>query len=207
MLLTSRPPSPWIVRWSHLVPPGATVLDVACGGGRHLNWFHAHGHRVTGVDRSAEALAGLLPLANAGAEIVEADIESGPWPFADRIFDTVVVTDYLWRPRLADIVSAIAPGGLLIYETFAEGNETVGRPARADFLLRPGELLDVCRDLRVVAYENGFLDAPARFVQRIVAVRPADTRATIPAENPARRLLEAPSPGMPTMSADAAGRR
>lgn len=193
---TVSPPSPWVVRWGPLVAPGGTVLDVACGGGRHLRWFHARGHRVTGVDRSVEALRPLAPLQRDGAEIVEADIEGGPWPFAGRVFDGVVVTNYLWRPRLGDIVSALAPGGVLICETFAVGNETVGRPARTDFLLRPGELLDVCRDLHVVAYENGFLDAPARFVQRIAAVRPAAADGSDNAANPPRHLLQ-------TLSSDA----
>lgn len=193
---TVSPPSPWVVRWSPLVAPGGAVLDVACGSGRHLSWFHARGHRVTGVDRSAEALRPLAPLQRDGAELVEADIEDGPWPFAGRVFDAVVVTNYLWRPRLDDIVSALAPGGVLIYETFAAGNETVGRPARADFLLRPGELLDVCRGLRVVAYENGFLDAPARFVQRIAAVRPAAADGSDSAADPPRHLLQ-------TLSSDA----
>ena len=186
----ASPPSPWVVRWSGLVAPGGTVLDVACGGGRHLRWFHARGHRVTGVDRSAEALRTLAPLARDGAEIVEADIEAGPWPFAGRVFDAVVVTNYLWRPRLPDVVAALAPGGVLICETFAVGNETVGRPARADFLLRPGELLDVCRDLRVVAYENGFLETPARFVQRVAAVRPEAGSASETASDPHRHLLQ-----------------
>jgi SAM-dependent methyltransferase len=184
------------VRWSDLVAPGGTVLDVACGSGRHLRWFHARGHRVTGVDRSAEALRALAPLAREGAEIVEADIEGGPWPFAGRAFDAVVVTNYLWRPRLSEILAALAPGGVLLWETFAVGNETVGRPARPDFLLRPGELLDVCRDLRVVAYENGFLEAPARFVQRVAAVRPGARNASESASDPPRHLLQ-------TLSSDA----
>jgi SAM-dependent methyltransferase len=168
-------PSPWVVRWSHLVPPGGRVLDVACGHGRHLRWFAQRGHAVTGVDRSAEALA-----ASAGlGELVTADIENGPWPFAGRTFDAVVVTNYLWRPLLPAIVECVAPGGVLIYETFAAGNETVGKPSRPDFLLRPGELLDVCRDLRVVAYEDGFLDAPERFVQRVAAVRPSSGNGSV----------------------------
>jgi len=159
--------SAWVRRWAHLVPPGGTVLDVACGGGRHMRWFAGRGHAVTGVDRSPEALA---QAAQAG-EVVQADIESGPWPFAHRTFDAVVVTHYLWRPLLPDIVAAVAPGGVLIYETFAAGNETVGKPSRPDFLLRPGELLNACGALRVVGYEDGFLDGPARFVQRMAAVR------------------------------------
>lgn len=165
----SQTPSGWIQRFSHLVPPGGGVLDVACGSGRHLRWFASRGHRVTGVDRSAEALAGC---AGFGATIL-ADIESGPWPFAGRQFDAVVVANYLWRPLLPTLVASVAPGGALLYETFAVGNETIGKPANPDFLLRPGELLDACVELRVVAYEDGFIAEPPRFVQRIAAVRAA----------------------------------
>ena len=159
--------SGWIRRWSHLVPAGASVLDVACGGGRHLRWFAARGAQVTGIDRDAAALAAL----QGSGELVAADIENGPWPLPGRRFDAVVVTHYLWRPLWPALLDSLAPGGVLLYETFAAGNETVGRPARPDFLLKPGELLDVVRGrLRVVAYEDGFLDAPERFVQRIAAV-------------------------------------
>lgn len=166
-------PSPWIQRWSHLVPAGGEVLDVACGRGRHMRWFAARGHPVTGVDRDPAA----LQEAAACGEAVAADIEGGAWPFAGRAFAGVVVTNYLWRPLLPAIVGSVAPGGVLLYETFAAGNETVGRPSRPDFLLRPGELLDACRSLRIVAYEDGFLDGPARYVQRIAAARPADRAA------------------------------
>ena len=161
------PPSAWVQRWSHLVPAAGRVLDVACGTGRHMVWFAGRGHAVTGVDRSAEALAGLPP----AFEAIQADIENGPWPFNGRSFDAVVVTNYLWRPLLPRIVESVAPGGVLLYETFAQGNETVGKPSRPDFLLRPGELLQAAAGLRVVAYEDGFIDEPARFVQRIAAVR------------------------------------
>jgi len=160
--------SPWIRRWTHLVAPGGTVLDVACGRGRHLRWFAGRGHAVAGVDRDPEAIAAVAGL----GEVVQADIENGPWPFAGRQFEAVVVTNYLWRPLLAQILAAVAPGGVLLHETFAQGNETVGKPARPDFLLAPGELLQAYgRELRVVAFEDGFLDAPPRFVQRIAAVR------------------------------------
>lgn len=162
--------SPWVQRWSHLVAAGAPVLDVACGFGRHLRWFAAQGHPVIGVDSSAEAIDSLQGLGQA----VCADIEHGPWPFAGRSFGGVVVTNYLWRPLLPTLVASLAPGGALIYETFAAGNETVGKPSRPDFLLQPGELLRACHALRIVAYEDGFVAAPARFVQRIAAVRPAD---------------------------------
>ncbi|AVO50168.1 SAM-dependent methyltransferase [Melaminivora suipulveris] len=161
-------PSPWIVRWSHLVPAGGSVLDVACGSGRHLRWFFERNHPVVGVDQSPAAIKFAATL----GEAIQADIEGGPWPLTGRRFDAVVVTNYLWRPLLPTLVASVAPGGALLYETFAQGQETVGRPARADFLLAPGELLRACEGLRVVAFEDGFLDAPPRFVQRIAAVRP-----------------------------------
>jgi len=170
--------SPWVRRWSHLVPTGGTVLDVACGGGRHLRWFAGRGCRVTGVDRDAAVLEPLRTL----GEIVVADIESGPWPFAGRRFDAVVVTNYLWRPLLPAIVGCV--DGLLIYETFAVGQETIGRPSNRDFLLRNGELLDVLRGLRVIAYEDGFLEQPARFVQRVVACRGPGGTPRFPLEPP-----------------------
>lgn len=179
--------SPWVQRWSHLVPADGTVLDVACGQGRHLRWFYERNHAVVGVDRSQDALDFVADLKRAGrAELICTDLESGPWPLADRRrFDAVVVTNYLWRPLLPRLVESVAPGGVLIYETFAVGNETVGRPSRADFLLQPGELLAACAALRVVAYEDGFLDRPARFVQRIAAVHP------LPGAQPERYLLDA----------------
>ena len=175
----SPAPSPWVQRWSPLVVPGGRVLDVACGSGRHLRWFAERGCRVTGVDRDAAALA---PLAALGETLV-ADIENGPWPLAGRRFDAVVVTNYLWRPLFAALRDCVDDGGVLIWETFAAGNETVGKPSNPDFLLRPGELLEAAATLRVVAYEDGFLDHPPRFVQRIVAVRDGP-RGTPPARYP-----------------------
>ena len=181
-----EPASAWVRRWSHLAPAGGSVLDVACGRGRHARWFHSLGHRVTALDRSAEALAAIgLPAER--FETVLADIENGPWPLAGRQFDAVVVTNYLWRPLLPTLLGSLAPGGVLIYETFAAGNETVGKPSRPDFLLQPGELLQLCQSLRTVAYEDGFETAlagtTARFVQRIAAVR------ELPAAQPAQHRL------------------
>ena len=176
--------SAWVQRWSHLVPPGARVLDVACGAGRHVRWFAQRGCKVTGVDRDAAALKGLA----GAAETLHADIEAGPWPLPGRAFDVVVVTNYLWRNRLPDILASVAPGGVLIYETFAAGNETVGKPSNPNFLLRPGELLKVVQGLRVVAFEDGFEPDPPRFVQRIVAVREAPDPAP-----PVRRDLTLPA--------------
>jgi SAM-dependent methyltransferase len=161
------------------------VLDVACGGGRHLRWLASQGFVVTGVDRDAEAMA---PLAEVGEAIV-ADLEAGAWPLAGRRFDAVLVTNYLWRPLFPRLLESLADGGVLLYETFADGQQTIGRPARPEFLLRPGELLDLTRGLRIVAYEDGF-DAgpPPRFVQRIAALRPdpaADAHPRHPLDGPA----------------------
>ncbi len=162
-------PSPWVERWAHLIRAGGSVLDVACGSGRHVRWLAGQGFAPAALDRDAEALRALQGI----AEIIVADIEGGPWPLAGRRFDALVVTNYLWRPLWPHLREALADGGVLLYETFAEGNQTVGKPSRADFLLRPGELLTLCDGLRIVAYEDGFVDAPARFIQRIVAVRAA----------------------------------
>ena len=164
---TASPPSPWVVRWASQLSAGGTVLDVACGSGRHVRWLAERGLQVTGVDRDAAALAGLSSL----AEVLVADIEAGPWPLPGRQFDAVVVTNYLWRPLLPTLVEAVAPGGLLIYETFGAGNARFGRPSRPDFLLQPGELLQATQGLRVLGYEDGYLEPPPRLVQRICARR------------------------------------
>lgn len=168
------PPSGWVTRWASHLKAGSTVLDVACGSGRHVHWLSRRGMRVTGVDRDAQALEGIrgaqpserlhLPV-----ELLLADLESGPWPLVGRRFDAVVVTHYLWRPLLPTLVGSLTEGGLLIYETFGLGHAQFGRPSRPEFLLRPGELLETARGLRVLGYEDGYLDDPPRLVQRICA--------------------------------------
>lgn len=175
--------SPWIRRWTHLVAPQGQVLDLACGHGRHARWFAEHGHTAIGVDKAQDALHSLDDLVALGrVQTVAADIENDPWPLmageTPRRFAAVVVTNYLWRPLLPTIVQSLAAGGVLLYETFADGNATVGKPARPDFLLQPGELLQACAKLRVVAYEDGFCSQPDRFVQRIAAVQTAGTAGT-----------------------------
>lgn len=169
-------PSAWLVRHAHLLRPAGTVLDVACGAGRHVRWLQQRGHRVFAVDRNAQALDGLRDI----AAVCVADLESGAWPYAQQQFDAVIVTNYLWRPLLPHIVQAVAPGGMLLYETFALGQASLGKPSNPAFLLRPGELLDAVRPtLRVLRYEDGFVTTPhPAYVQRIAAVRePADAQA------------------------------
>ena len=162
-------PSEWIQRFAHLLPPAASVLDVACGSGRHAAYLASLGHRVTGVDRDAQALDHLP----AAVTAVQADIEHDAWPLAYEQFDAVVVTNYLWRPLWPQILGSVRNGGVLMYETFARGNELYGKPSRPDFLLLPGELLRVCTGWQVVAYEQGLRRDPNRVVQRIVAIKPS----------------------------------
>jgi SAM-dependent methyltransferase len=164
--------SPWVARFASLVPAGGPVLDVASGSGRHTRFFIGRGHPVTAVDRDTSGLADLL--GKPGCEVIECDLEDGsPFPLPGREFAAVVVTNYLHRPILPDLVAAVGPRGALIYETFARGQERFGRPSRPEFLLTPGELLEVVRgDLRVVAYEDVILEDDPKAVQRIAAVRP-----------------------------------
>ncbi len=176
MLHGSEAVSPWVARWAHLVSAGASVLDVACGAGRHAAYFAQRGHAVTGVDNSPTAIDSARAQLPKSARLLVADMQAGPWPLlndqgAPEQFGAVVVTNYLWRALLPTLLASLAPGGVLIYETFAHGNASVGKPSRPDFLLQPGELMRACSGLRVVAFEDGFVSPPERFVQRIVAVR------------------------------------
>lgn len=173
--------SEWVARWQHLIPARAHVLDIACGSGRHASFLAAQGHQVTGIDRDAQALA-QLP---ASVRALQADIENAPWPLPGQQFDAVVVTNYLWRPLWPQVLASVRAGGVLIYETFARGNEAYGRPSRPDFLLAPGELLQVCAGWQVVAYEHGRCTQPDRVVQRIVAIPPQEDAV------PAQPLLHA----------------
>lgn len=163
-------PSDWVVRWAERVPAGGRVLDIACGQGRHARIFAARGHPVEAVDRDPAKLATLQGVA--GVKTHCADLEGGPWPFESERFAGIVVVNYLHRPLFPHLLAGLAPGGVLIYETFETGNERYGRPSNPDFLLRPGELLEVVRGrLRVIAYEDLFSPDPRpAMVQRICAI-------------------------------------
>ena len=165
--------SPWVSRFAASVPAGE-VLDLACGSGRHARLFAALGHPVVAVDRDPQALAlaagpGITTLA------IDLEEEGARWPFEAGRFKGIVVTNYLHRPLLADLVKSLAPDGVLMYETFALGNEAFGKPSNPAFLLHPGELLELAMQggLTVLAYEDGVLTqpTPAR-VQRLCAARP-----------------------------------
>lgn len=165
--------APWVVRFLGGVASGGHVLDVACGGGRNARLALAQGLRVTGIDRDLSGVADLADRTD--VTLIEADLEDGsPFPLARQRFDGVVVTNYLWRPVLADIVAAVADDGVLIYETFARGQERLGRPSNPDFLLKPNELVDAVRPrLTVAAFEHGVIEgAKPRRVQRIAACGP-----------------------------------
>ena len=172
----SLEPSPWIVRFASLVPPGARVLDVASGGGRHARLFASRGATVLAVDRDADALARVSNIA--GIDTLAADLERGAWPLVGQTFDAVVVTNYLHRPLFSHLRRALAPDGVLLYETFAMGNEAHGRPANPDFLLCRDELLSLASlppALTVAAFEQGLVDGRdgKAVVQRLAAVGPA----------------------------------
>ena len=163
-------PSAWIARFAALVPAGARVLDVAAGRGRHARLFAARGALVVAVDVDADALASLVAVP--GVTTLVADLEGGAWPFAGAAFDAIVVANYLHRPLFAHLLDALAPDGVLLYETFAIGNEAFGRPSNPAFLLRENELLELARErLSIVAFEQGRVDRPRlAVVQRIAAV-------------------------------------
>jgi SAM-dependent methyltransferase len=168
------PASDWVQTHTSKIKAGGRVLDYACGSGRHAICLAKQGFQVVAIDRD---LASLQQIKNNHPDLaiqIEAiDLETDAWSLSHLgTFDAVIVTNYLYRPFLQKLPNLLNSQGVLIYETFAFGNETVGRPSRPDFLLRHGELLHMCAGLHIVAYENGFIDSPARFVQRVVAAQP-----------------------------------
>lgn len=168
------PASAWVVRWAPLIPPGARVLDLACGTGRHALHLANQGFKVEAVDIDL-SLSATAQEQQPRVQWRQFDLESQPWPYQAGVWQGVVVTNYLHRPLFAHLLESLAPGGVLIYETFAVGQERYGRPRNPAHLLLPGELLEVTRGrLQVIAYEDVTepAGASARRVQRLCAVRP-----------------------------------
>lgn len=173
--------SPWIARFAPTIPAGGVVLDLACGTGRHVRYLLSAGYKIVGVDKYVAGIAGLLGTPD--FEFIEANLEDGgPWPLGDRKFDGIVVTNYLYRPLLPTLAGALKDGGVLIYETFAEGNARYGHPRNPDFLLRPGELPDAFGDrLQIIAYEHGVVQSPRpAVIQHICAINARDTPWPLP---------------------------
>lgn len=172
--LAVREPSAWVVRFSGLIPAGGHVLDLACGDGRHTRFLADRGHRVKAVDIDVSGLADLAT--EPRIEVMQADLETGKWLFEPAGYAGIVITNYLHRPHFPLLPAALAPGGLLIIETFAAGNERFGRPRNPDFLLAPGELLAAfATRLQIIAYEHGIEHTPRPAVrQRLAAIRQAD---------------------------------
>lgn len=164
-----------MLRFAPLIARGGAILDVACGRGRHARWFESRGYRVTAVDRDEDALAD-----SGASERIVCDLEASAdphraWPVHGRRYAGVIVTNYLHRPLFPLLIDALAESGVLIYETFAIGNARFGKPGNPDFLLEGGELLARCRELNVVAYEDGLVAHPRpASIQRICAIRDAD---------------------------------
>ena len=164
-------PSAWVCRFARLITPGGAVLDLACGLGRHARYLAGRGYRVEAVDRDSASLTALAGVAGITPRC--ADLEGAPWPYEAGRFDGIVVSNYLYRPLVAAMLGALRPGGVLIYETFALGNEKFGRPSNPEFLLRPNELLHwVEGRLQVLAFEQGMVELPKpAVIQRICAIQ------------------------------------
>ncbi|NWG86613.1 MAG: class I SAM-dependent methyltransferase [Hydrogenophilaceae bacterium] len=171
MMAAGSAPSSWLRRWAAMIPAGGRVLDLACGAGRHAVLLAGQGYRVDAVDidlKLSEAVHG-----TDGIRWLEHDLERGEWPFEPGSYQGLVVTNYLHRPLFPHLIEALVPGGVLIYETFALGQERYGRPRNPAYLLLPGELLELARGrLQVLAYEDVTEAEPPRRLQRLCASKP-----------------------------------
>lgn len=165
-----HPPSPFILKYLTAIKPGGHVLDLACGKGRHTRVCLAHGFEVTAVDIDPQGLDDLIGTPK--LTLLAADLEHAPWPLGETTFDAVIVTNYLWRPLFQNIRNAVAPGGLLLYETFATGNERYGKPSNPEFLLHDGELEKVfARGFDILSYQHAVEHVPSPAVRQRLAAR------------------------------------
>jgi SAM-dependent methyltransferase len=163
--------SPWVRRFASVIPKDGVILDLACGAGRHSALLVSLGHTVLAVDRDISALGSLK---GRSIQTQELDLEGSNWPLLGKQFSGIVVTNYLYRPFLDELPKMLCEDGVLIYETFADGNAQFGKPSNPNFLLKTGELLALAQrsGLKVIAYEDIYLDqAKPAMVQRICAVK------------------------------------
>jgi 2-polyprenyl-3-methyl-5-hydroxy-6-metoxy-1,4-benzoquinol methylase len=167
----------WLVEHAALLPREGRALDVACGRGRNAIWLAERGLTTFAVDRNAEAVHDLNHAARATGLALTAevrDLESGSVSLSHSTYDVIVVVHYLHRPLFPALIDALAPGGLLVYETFTSAQAARGKPTNPDYLLEAGELLALVRPLEVLASREG--DYEGRMVASVIARRDAERR-------------------------------
>ena len=163
--------SSWVRRFATQIPKGGLVLDLACGAGRHTIFLADLGYSVLAVDQDVSLIE-----QNTNSLITSkaTNLELDEWPLDGLEFSGIVVTNYLYRPHWDQLPKMLAKGGVLIYETFAQGNAQFGKPTNPNFLLNPGELLNLAarHALKVLAYEDLYVDEPKpAMVQRLCALK------------------------------------
>lgn len=170
-------PDPWVQKYAALIPQGP-VLDLACGKGRHGRYFLELGYSVTFIDKNISGVADLLPQGyssynKVNIRLIKHDMENNsPWPFHPNQFSGIVVTNYLYRPLLPQLITTLKPDGILIYKTFATGNEQFGKPKNPEFLLRENELRTAFnKQFREIAFFQGREMNPDRITQAICVQR------------------------------------
>lgn len=160
--------SEWLRKYFDIIPKGGTVLDLACGGGRHSTFLSEKGFSVVAVDIDIEAITQEKP---ENTDILYANLEADAWPFNAVEFDGIVVVNYLWRSQFSDIKNSLKPGGVVIFDTFMIGNEEYGRPTNSKFLLKSGELKDAFADMDIIAFEEGYVDNPSPAMRQSIVAR------------------------------------
>ena len=169
-------PSHWIMQQAKGWPNGAKLLDFAAGRGRHScalsNTFPGR-FNILAADNNRPALKALAAKCPS-VKTLHTDLENmNIWPFEEDNFDVVLVTNYLFRPRLPALFRLVGKGGFLAYETFADGNAAYGRPKNPNFLLNEGELpASLTDDFLILDYFHGKIDQPRpAIIQRLAARR------------------------------------
>jgi SAM-dependent methyltransferase len=174
-------PVSWLTANQDLLEGRGRALDVACGAGRHALFLARRGLSVRAVDRDAAGVAALAAEARRlglgiRAEVLE--LEVAGIDLGSAAYDVIVVVHYLHRPLFPALVRALAPGGVLLYETFTLAQALRGRPTNPDFLLRPGELPRLVAPLRVLRQREGEFEG--RMVAAVAAAWERDSISLTP---------------------------